>query len=447
MKEMSYGNGEQVPQCVDAEEAVLGGILCDPNAISLVSEILHPRDFYINAHSLIYQAALDVMNSNKPVDIISVPIQLNNKRQLDIVGGQTYIAQLCDRVVSTLNIDNSAKEISEKYKRRQIIQIGLAMIDTVGRQNEDLSVIVDEFQSKLFELSKSAITDTTESVETLFPKVYQKVQGQNLGEDAIDDFLPTGFYDLDELTGGLKKGYPTFICARTGMAKTTFAVELSLAMGMRDLPTYFNSLEMSPLDIAKKMVGRLGAPEMKQDYLFRKNRMPTNMWDTFIDVVDVGNSLPIKIGSKKTTAALREDLRKMQKEYGQIGLVVIDYVSIMHGRKSGYQNEVARIDEILQDLLHIARDFNVVLLGLEQVNRGVEARQDKRPGLADIRSSGGFEIYGAGVWFLYRQDYYEHSESDSSVVEVIVAKSRFGVQGVAKLLLIKSEGRFLNIKT
>lgn len=443
------------PQSLDAEEALLGAILLDPKAIERVASVLKPEAFYVDWHRKIYKAALAVHEGNQPVDLMTVTTWLYDHEWLDRVGGQAKLVELVDKTVSSANVDRYAELIVEKYQRRKLIEIANQAIEAAYDASENFDNQLELVQARLFDLmdSRRTQTEACQVLGDLVPSVFLEIEEANAGEDASFPSIPTNFYDIDQMTGGLPIGSVTVVGGRAAMGKSTWAIELALQAALGGIPVVYFSLEMSKSQITKKILGRLSAPSNAQERglptekLFRRNGLSDEDWGTLSTVVGSATTLPLWIqdASSPTITDIRRDLRYVQGAYGSVGMAVIDYVGLMKGSSPG--NRVAELDDILKDLRAIAKDFEIALVGLAQINRGVENRTDKRPTLADIRESGGYEQEAAVLFGLYNDAYYNPDSSDKGIMEVLCLKNRFGQTGKARLGFQPEYGRFLNLST
>ncbi|RUR77064.1 replicative DNA helicase [Chlorogloeopsis fritschii PCC 6912] len=434
------------PASIDAEESVLGGLLLDPSAFEIVNSILQSEDFYISAHKEIYEAMKRCVAKGAPTDLILVTEELGER--LSIVGGLNKMASLANSVVSTVNIDELAKLIKQKSQMRQLIKIANEMATMASDSwNQPKDVIEDVS----FKISKLRAGDSRgiKDFSDILIDMYDDLRATNTGDDtALDPSLPTGFYDLDALTGGFQLGCLSVIGGRGGLGKTTFAIDITLNICSRGIPTAFFALEMTSVQMAKKSVARLAAPHINSEHLFRKNAIADSQWQHLVSAINQGSDFPLCIqdASGLTISELRTDLRKVQSKYGDVGLVVVDYVQLLNlDRNRSAQTRVIELDMILKELRAIAKDFNCAVVGLAQLSRAVEGRGDKRPTQSDFRESGAFEQEAALMLGLYRDDYYNPDTPDRGIVEVSVLKNRFGGNGTIKLLFEREYGQFKNL--
>jgi replicative DNA helicase len=437
------------PQSIECEEAILGGILLDPSAMARVVGIVTPEAFYISQHQAIYKAALNLYLEIKPTDLMSVSAYLSDQGELEKAGGLNKLVQLVERTVSAINIDAYAKVVRQKYIRRQLIQAANEIVVSGYDTSIDIEEVLENAQSKILAVIRRG--ETTESsiehIGSILPRLHDQIEQNNAGEEAVSRFLTTGFYDFDEITSGLAKSYVTTCAGRPGMGKTSFAVDLASRVAIAGTSVVYFSLEMPKEDITAKLLARLAAPDLQAKQLFTRNAITkAEEWESLSAAIGTGAELPIWIDDRSSINPLevRATLQEVSRQTN-IGLVVIDYIGLMRP-PSRTGNRVTEVDETLKELRAIAKDFNVPILGLAQINRGVEGRGDKRPGLSDIRESGAYEQESAAVLTLYNDAYYNPDTPDRGIIEVSVVKNRFGSTGTAKLLFQPEYGQFLNMQ-
>jgi replicative DNA helicase len=446
-------SGKVPPQSTEAEEALLGGLLLDGKAIERVVSLLRPEAFYTKAHRNIYKAALTLYRQDDPIDLMTVSSWLADNQLLEGVGGQNKLAELVDRTISSANADRYAMLIMEKYQRRKLIEISNQAIELAHDATDDFDNQLEVVQSRLFELADSRRTESEacQHIGDILPAVFSEIEEANAGEDASFPAIPTGFYDIDAMTGGLPLGSVTVVSGRTGMGKSTWAIELGLQAALGGIPVVYFSLEMPKAQISKKILGRMGAPKVPQEpglpteRLFRRNGLKEEDWGTLSNAMGEASGLPLWVqdASSPTIADIRRDLRLVQGAYGSVGMAIIDYVGLMRGEKSA--NRAAELDGILADLRAIAKDLNISLVALAQINREAEKKSNKRPSLAEIRESGAYEQEAALLFGLYNDSYYNPDSPDRGIMEILLLKNRFGRTGSTKLLFQPEYGRFLNL--
>lgn len=430
------------PQNIEAEEAILGGILLDPEAISRVSDRLIPEAFYISAHKDIYQAALRLHNQGKPTDLLSLIAWLSDHDLLKSIGGKSKLAQLVDRTVSAVNIDALAALVMDKYLRRKLIQSGNEIVQLGYETQTELATVLDQAEQKVFSITQErpqrgliAISDTL--VDT-FQELESREQGQALPG------LLSDFYDLDGLTGGFQRSDLIIVAGRPAMGKTALCLNIAHNIAARyKLPVAIFSLEMSKEQLVQRLLASEAAIE---SHRMRAGRISQNEWEHLSRAISTLSELPIFIDdtANMTVMEMRSQARRLQAEHNkELALILIDYLQLMQGGDT--DNRVQELSRITRSLKGLARELKVPVIALSQLSRGVEARTNKRPLLSDLRESGSLEQDSDLVLMIYRDDYYNSDSPDRGIAEVIAAKHRNGPTGTVKLLFDPQFTKFKNL--
>jgi len=442
------------PQNIEAEEAVLGGILIDPEAISRVLDTLNPEMFYVGSHQEIFRACLMLHNQSNPTDMMSLTTWLSDRDLLEKIGGQSKIAQLCDRTVSAVNIDFYAQLVADKYARRKLAEAARGVVDISYSNELELAQLLDQSEQKIFAVTQSRAQQGLVPAADILTKTFYELENRfnSLGTgNSTATGLITGFYDFDAMTNGLQRSDLIILAGRPSMGKTAFGLELARKMAeIHRLPVAIFSLEMSK----EQLVYRLLASQSKvrsSDMGIDSNRLRTgqiseNEWGTVAMAISGLSELPLFIDDTPNPpiTELRSKARRLQSEKGGVlGLILIDYLQLMEG--SGSDNRVQEISRITRSLKALARELNVPVIALSQLSRGVEARTNKRPMLSDLRESGSIEQDADLVINLYRDEYYNPDTPDRGVAEIIIAKHRNGPVGTVKLLFEPRLTKFENM--
>ncbi len=369
------------PQNIEAEEAILGGIFIDPEAIGRVTELLTPEAFYIGAHRSIYQAALDLQARGLPTDLMGIASWLKDKGTLEKVGGQSRLAQLVDRTISAANIDQYAKLVMDKYTRRKLIQSG-GEIAQLGYETETpLEDVLDRSEQALFGITQARPTQGLTATSDILTDTFSDIEQRSLG--MVLPGLACGFYDLDAMTQGFQRSDLIITAARPAMGKTSFV--LNVARNIADthrLPVAIFSLEMSKA----QLIYRLLSSEAKiESGRLRTGRIAQHEWEPMGHAINTLSQLPIFIDDTPGIGVteIRSKARRLQAEQGgALGLILIDYLQLMEG--SG-DNRVQELSKMTRSLKGLARELNVPVIALSQLSRGVESRTNKRPMMSDLR--------------------------------------------------------------
>ncbi|MGG6297499.1 replicative DNA helicase [Leptolyngbya sp. AN02str] len=430
------------PQNIDAEEAILGGILLDPEAIGRVAELLRPEAFYITAHQEIYRAALTLMGQGQPTDLMSVASYLHDQSTLEKVGGQARIAQLVDRTVSAVNIDQYAQLVNDKYVRRRMIQVGTEVSYLAYETGTPLENILDQAEQKVFSITQSRPNQALVPTSDILTSTFSDIESRSLG--MVLPGISCGFYDLDAMTQGFQRSDLIITAARPAMGKTSFCLNIARNISaFHKLPVAIFSLEMSK----EQLVYRLLSSEAQvESGRLRSGRISQNEWEPLGYAISALSQMPIFIDDTPNISVtdMRSKLRRLQAEQGgALGLVLIDYLQLMEG--SGSENRVQELSRVTRALKGMARELNVPVIALSQLSRGVEARTNKRPMMSDLRESGAIEQDADLIVMLYRDEYYNPDTPDRGIAEVILTKHRNGPIGTVKLLFEPQFTRFRNL--
>ncbi|MBD1884317.1 replicative DNA helicase [Microcoleus vaginatus] len=374
-----------MPTNIEAEEAILGGILIDPEAISRIAELLRPEFFAITAHQVIYRSALGLFLQGQPTDLMTVTTALTDRNQLEQVGGLTKLAQLVDRTVSAVNIDQYAVLVEDKYQRRKLIEAGNNIVQLGYETATPLETVLDRAEQEIFSITQERPQQDLVSIGETLNQTFQDLENRNEGLTLPG--IPCGFYDLDAMTGGFQRSDLIIVAARPAMGKTAFCTNIAhhIAAGLQKLPVAVFSLEMSK----EQLVQRILSSEAKiESNRLRSGRISQNEWEPISTAIGNLSELPLFIDDTPniTVTEIRSKVRRLQAEQGgTLGLVLLDYLQLMEGTSDNRVQELSRITRSLKGL---ARELNVPIIALSQLSRGVEARTNKRPMMSDLRESG-----------------------------------------------------------
>jgi replicative DNA helicase len=372
------------PQNIEAEESILGGILIDPEAINRVADQLTSESFSLEAHKIIYRATSTLHSQGKPTDLLTVMAWLADHKLLDKIGGQSKLVQLVDRTVSAVNIDQYAKLIVDKYLRRKLIHVGHEITQLGYDTAKELPIILDEAEEKVFDITQERPQQGLVSISETLIHTFQELEIRN--QELTLPGLTCDFYDLDAMTGGFQRSDLIIVAGRPSMGKTSFSVSIAQNIaGKHRLPIAVFSLEMSKEQLVQRMLS--SEAEIESNRL-RSGRISQNEWDVLSRALGVLTELPIYIDDSAniTVTEMKSQARRLQAEIGgELGLILIDYLQLMEG---GGDNRVQELSKITRSLKGLARELNVPVIALSQLSRGVEARTNKRPMMADLRESG-----------------------------------------------------------
>jgi len=429
------------PQNIDAEEAILGGILLDPEAITRVMEILVPEAFYISAYRDIYRTAVTLHTQGRPTDLMSLTTWLRDRDQLEKVGGQSQIAQLVDRTSSAVNIDQYANLVMDKYMRRQLIQVGNEVVQLGYDTETELTKVLDDSEQRIFSITQDRPQNGLASTADILTHTFSDIESHSLGMAAPG--IPCGFYDLDAMTQGFQRSDLIIAAGRPAMGKTSFCLGMAANIAsVQKLPVAIFSLEMSKEQLVYRLLS--GRVQIESGRL-RAGRIHQNEWAPLCHGIDSLSQLPIFIDDTPNISVMemRSKARRLQaQEGGALGLILVDYLQLMEG--SG-DNRVQELSKMTRSLKGLARELNVPIIALSQLSRGVESRTNKRPMMSDLRESGAIEQDADLIMMLYREEYYDPDTPDRGIAEVIITKHRNGPTGTIKLLFEPQFTRFRNL--
>lgn len=445
-------NSTLVPQNIDAEEAVLGAILVNPNTLTKVVEFLMPDSFYKPAHRYVYDAMLQLFNQNERIDIVSVSDVLNYNSKLELVGGRAFVNDLSFKTITTANIEYYAKIVQEKAVKRGLINAGSEIV-ALGYDLNPINESLDSAEKLIFDIASKKATKDLSHVKDLVLQSYEKIEYRYNHRDELTG-IPTGFYELDNMTSGLQKSDLIILAARPSMGKTAFALNIAQNVAIKaKTPVAIFSLEMSKEQLVQRMLCSESEVDTQR---LRTGHMQSKDWEKLAAAMEEFSQAPIYIDDTAgcTLTDIRAKCRRLAMEEKKLGLVVIDYLQLMEG--SGREERIQQISAISRGLKTLARELDVPVIALSQLSRAVEQRKDRRPMLSDLRESGAIEQDADIVMFIYRDDYYSREEGEDTPKptgkegksEIIIAKQRNGPVGNFDLLFQANITKFKNpIKT
>jgi replicative DNA helicase len=340
--------------------------------------------------------------------------------------------------------------VKEKSVLRKLIKIANSVTEKCYRADveQNSKNLIADVQGQLLELSSFDEISRVKSFASLMPMVFEEISASNAGDSSVDVCVPTGYYDIDDTTGGLPLGALSVIGGRGGIGKSTMALDIAIFNAKRGANVVYFALEMSASQMCKKAIARLVAPEVPATLLFKRNGLEGVHWDSVAQGISQAQELSIWVqdASIRKPSQIRSDMQEVVVKSGRpIDLCIIDYAQLVEPERH-QSNRVIEVDSILKQLRSIAKDFGCAVLALSQLSRGLEARSDKRPTKADFRESGGFEQEAALMLGIYRDDYYNPNTEEKNIVELSILKSRFSGDGIVKLLFDRDYGVFKNLK-
>lgn len=435
------------PQSVEAEQAVLGGVLLDASALTNILDILKPEHFYRHAHQLLFGVMSDLFDQGEPVDIISVAEILAGRDQLEQCGGRAYINDLALSVLSSDNIAYYARIIRDKAMMRQLISAGTQVI-ACGYEEEDADRAIDKAQQVVFAVAQQGLSEDITSIADILPITFEQIEERHQNKGSLMG-VASGFYDLDNYLSGFQKSDLVILAARPSMGKTAFVLNIATHVALREKrPLLFFSLEMSKEQLVQRML--CAEAEIDAQRIRTGEISEADFGKLAKSMGTLGDS-PIYIDDSPgmTVMEMRAKARKLIMERGgePLGMIIIDYLQLMEGRTSSQgggenrQNEIAAISRGLKGL---ARELKTPVIALSQLSRAVEGRIDKKPMLSDLRESGSIEQDADVVMFIYRDEYYNPDTDRPGIADIIIAKQRNGPVGTVSLIFRNNITRFLN---
>jgi replicative DNA helicase len=430
------------PHNIEAEQSVLGSLLIDRDAIIKVAAYLKPEDFYVSANGTIYKAVLDLYNKREPTDFVTLSDELERRETLDDVGGVSYLSSLLNTVPTAVHIEYYGRIVERHATLRRLIDAGTEIVGIGFQDKVDTEDALDAAERALFEVSQKRQTKDFQAIADVLDRYFDQIDylQQNRGEVVG---VPSGYTDLDQLTGGLQRSDLIILAARPSMGKTAFSLGLAYGAAIqhgRSVGIF--SLEMS----ADQLVQRLLATETGVDsHRLRLGMIDDNEWDRISRAFGRLSEAKIFIDDSANASIMdvRSKARRLQAESG-LDLLIVDYLQLMSGRRS--ENRVQEISEISRGLKGLARELNVPVIALSQLSRAVETRSDHRPMLSDLRESGSIEQDADIVMFIYREEKYDENSDKKGIAELIVAKHRNGPVGTINLRFFERTARFADLE-
>ena len=444
---------QQIPHDDKAEKAVLGAIFIDPAAIADASAEVQPDDFYKRANQLVFQAMLDLSDREDAIDPLTLQDELTKKNQLDDIGGIAYVSELAMATPTAAHVTYYAKIVHRKALLRRLISASQKIITNAMQDSDDVTDILDNAESEIMNVSSENNANGFRNIKDIVNSAIDEIN--DIPEDGnMVTGLPTGFVELDKMTTGFHDDELVIVAARPGVGKTSFALNVAQYVGLHtDKTVAMFSLEMSGEQLVQRMLASEGLINSQH---LRTGQLDEDEWPKLVAASGSLATASIYIDDTPgiKMSEIRAQARRLAKEKGNLGLIVIDYLQLIEGPHSeSRQQEVSAISRQLKKL---AKELHVPVIALSQLSRSVEQRQDKRPVLSDIRESGSIEQDADIVSFLYRDDYYRDeedgnkdkevaAEDDNGEVEVIIEKNRSGSRGTVKLMFSKPYNRFSNL--
>ena len=435
------------PHSIEAEQSLIGGLLLDNTAWDRVADIVGQADFYRDDHRRIFGHIRKLIEMARPADVVTVFESIEKSNEVDQTGGMAYLGEIANATPSAANIRRYAEIVHERAVLRKLVTVGdeiaASALNPAGR---DAKQLLDDAERRVFEIAEAGAKGGQgfAAITPLLGQVVDRIQ-QLYERDSASDItgVPTGFYKLDEMTSGLQPGDMIVVAGRPSMGKTAFALNIAEHVGVElRLPVAIFSLEMSGPQIAMRMLSSIGRLDQTKT---RTGRLSDDDWDKMTVALGKLHDAPIHIDETGAINAtdLRARARRLHRQCGKLGLIVIDYLQLMTSSKEN-ENRATEISEISRSIKALAKELAVPVIALSQLSRKVEERNDKRPLMSDLRESGAIEQDADIILMMYREEYYKPDTTDKGIAEVIVGKHRNGPTGTVKLTFLGEYTKFEN---
>ena len=428
------------PHSREAEESVIGALLLSEEAASEVMDRIHPEDFYVPAHQAIFEAMRELFDTTEAIDAVTVSEALRRRGELEKIGGVQYLTRLVDIVPSTSNVTYYAGIVEEHAKRRELIRAGASVTEYAFNIDDEISEVLDRAEQAVLGVAEKRSSQTLLEVGPMFQDVLEHIEMlENQGSEITG--LATGFVDLDKKLAGLQAANLVVIAGRPAMGKSSLTMNIATNAAAAGEAVAIFSLEMSKEEIVQRILSSVG----KVDSMKLRSGQLGPLWQRVVDAAGRMYKAPIYIDDSPvvTVTDIRAKCRRLKRKRG-LSLIVVDYLQLMESY--GQENRQQEIAQISRNLKNLARELEVPIIAVSQLNRSLESREDKRPRLSDLRESGSIEQDADVVMFVYRHEYYHPEEQEKKgIAEVIVAKHRAGSTGPVEMTFQPEFTRFANL--
>ncbi len=438
------------PHSIEAEQSVIGGLLLENEALDKIADILSAADFYQHDHKTIFQHIAKLIEHNRPADIVTVAESLESTAELSQIGGIAYLGALAQNTPTAANIRRYAEIVRERHVMRKLVTVGSGIAESAYSPNgRDAQQLLDEAESKIFQIAEGGQRSGQgfQDIKVLLPQVAERID-MLFSRDNPSDVtgLPTGFSDLDSMTSGFQGGDLVIVAGRPSMGKTAFSINIAENVALdTGLPVAIFSMEMASTQLAMRMIGSVGRLDQHR---MRTGKLEDEDWEKLTTALGKLNEAPIFIdeGAALSSFDVRARSRRLHRQCGKLGLIVVDYLQLMAapaGRQG--ENRATEISEISRSLKALAKELDCPVVALSQLNRSVEQRPDKRPVMSDLRESGAIEQDADLILFIYRDEVYNSDSPDKGKAEIIIGKQRNGPIGKIELAFRGEYTRFDNL--
>jgi replicative DNA helicase len=432
------------PQNIEAEQAVLGAIFLEPSSLTVTSEVLIPEDFYRSSHQKIFNVMLKLNDEGKAVDLITVTEELAATKNLEEVGGVSYLSELAGSVPTAANIEYYARIVEEKSLLRRLIRTATNIAQEGYSREDEVEELLGEAEKTIMEVAQRKNSGSFQNIKDVLVATYDNIEVLTTRKGDVTG-IPTGFAELDRMTAGFQRNDLIIVGARPSVGKTAFALNIAQNVATKtDENVAIFSLEMGAEQLVMRMLcaeGNINAQNLRTGSLTDEDwrKLTMAMGSLSNAGIYIDDTPGVRIGE------IRSKCRRLKQEHG-LGMILIDYLQLIQGDGRSGDNRQQEVSEISRSLKALARELQVPVIALSQLSRGVEQRQDKRPMMSDIRESGSIEQDADIVAFLYRDDYYDKESENKNIIEIIIAKQRNGPVGTVSLAFVKEYNKFVNLE-
>ena len=431
------------PHNNEAEQSVIGAIFLEPQALITAAELLVPEDFYRIAHQKIFDTMISLSDKGQAIDVVTVTEELSAKKELEDVGGISYLTEIANAVPTAANVMFYARIVEEKALLRRLIRVATSIVEDGYAREDEVEALLSEAEKKMMEISNRKNAGDFRHIKDVLVETYDNIELLHTRKGDITG-IPTGFRDLDKMTAGFQRNDLIILAARPSVGKTAFALNVAQNVATKtDENVAIFSLEMGAEQLVMRMLcaeGNIDAQVLRTGALEAEDwrKLTMAMGSLSNAGIFIDDSSGIRVNE------IRSKCRRLQQEHG-LGMIIIDYLQLISGSGRAGENRQQEVSEISRSLKGLARELKVPVIALSQLSRGVEQRQDKRPMMSDLRESGSIEQDADIVSFLYREDYYDKETENQNIIEIIIAKQRNGPTGTVSLAFAKEYNKFVNI--
>lgn len=430
------------PHNNEAEQSVIGAIFLEPLALITAAEVLVPEDFYRVAHQKIFDTMQTLNDKGQPIDVVTVTEELAAKKELEDVGGISYLTEIANSVPTAANIVHYAKIVEEKALLRRLIRVATTIVEDGYTREDEVEALLSEAEKSMMEVSNRKNAGDFKHIKDVLVETYDNIELLHTQQGEVTG-ISSGFTDLDKLTAGFQRNDLIIVAARPSVGKTAFALNVAQNAATSGENVAIFSLEMGADQLVMRMLcaeGNIDAQVMRTGSLQAEDwrKLTMAMGSLSNAGIYIDDSSGIRVNE------IRSKCRRLQQEHG-LDMVIIDYMQLIQGSGKPGENRQQEVSEISRSLKGLARELKIPVIALSQLSRGVEQRQDKRPMMSDLRESGSIEQDADIVSFLYREDYYDKETENENMIEIIIAKQRNGPTGTVTLAFAKEYNKFVNV--